>query len=157
MKTVVKVGLVLLFGFFVSCASQKKVVTYIEEPEPEPIDFFGFDFDTDQSVVPFANYGAAYIINISNETISIPLSTYVNSTMFAHFYYHELGIRPVFTEMMLSRINRNNFLVLEPGARVLAYSVAFSHDNLARYPNAMFDARVYVNNSPVDFRGYVRR
>ena len=155
MKTMVKVGLILLFGFFVSCASQKETVIPVVEPEPTV--FFGFDFDTDQSVTPFADYGAAYIINISNETISIPLSTYIDSTMFAYFYYDESGIRPVFTEMMLSRINKNNLLVLEPGARVLAYSVAFSYANLAQYPNAMYDARIYVNNRLVDFRGYVRR
>ena len=162
MKFIGKIGLLLLF---IGCASQETIVQ-IQTPEEvveeieeiaEEVIYFAFDFDTDQSNTPFRNYGAAYIINISNETITIPISTYGNSTMFAHFYYHELGLRPIFTEMMLSRINRNNFLVLEPGDRVLAFSVAFFQANLERYPDALYDARIFINNNPIDIRGHIRK
>ena len=155
MKTIAKIALILLF---IGCATQEPVVP-VQAPEEvvEEVIYFAFDFDTDQSRVPLADYGAAYIINVSSETISIPISTFANSTMFSHFYYDERGHRPVFTEMMLSRINRNNFLVLEPGDRVLAYSVAFFRGNLEQYPGAMYDARVYVDGNQVDVRGVVGR
>ena len=169
MKTIGKVGLILLFiVFFIGCATRDSAISHdqteiqekneIETEIPiESIDYFAFDFDTDQSVAPFADYGAAYIINASNETIYIPISTWGNSTMFSHFYYDESGIRPIFTEMMLARINRNRLLVLEPGSRVLAFSVAFFRNNLDLYPDALYDARIYVNNNPVNIRGYIRR
>ena len=151
MKTIVKIGLILLLA---GCAAQNAVV---QKQTTEEVIYFAFDFDIDQSIAPFADYGAAYIINVSNETISIPLSTWDDSTMFRYFYYDETGVRPFFTEMMLSRINRNDFLVLKPGGKVLAFSVAFSHVNLEQYPNALYDARIYINNNPVDIRGHIGR
>ena len=125
MKAIFTIFIVLLFA---SCSAQPPIVEEIPEVEPEF--YFAFDFDTDQSAAPFPDYGAAYIVNVSQETISIPLLTWGNSTMFDHFFYDELGVRPIFTEMMLARLNRNDFLVLEPGDRVLGFSVAFFHENL---------------------------
>ena len=160
MKIIWKIALILLF---IGCATQEAIIQVqapeeiIEEIIVEEIIYLAFDFDTDQSVAPFRHYGAAYIINVSNETISIPISTYADSTMFSHFYYHELGTRPIFTEMMLSRMNRNNFLVLEPGERVLAFSVAFFQANLERYPDALYDTMIHVNNKPIDIRGHIRK
>ena len=156
MKTVWIVGLVI---FFAGCATQAPVQEQIQEQvvqEQEVIEdtvYFAFDFDTDQGAAPFRDYGAAYIINVSSQAISIPISTYGTSTMFSHFYYDESGTRPVFTEMMLARINRSNFLVLQPGDRILAFSVAFSQANLERFPGAMYDERIYVNDRLVDVRG----
>ena len=149
MKTILKIGLIF---FFIGCATQN---TAIQDQPLHESAYLAFDFNTDQSIVPLEDYGAAYIINVSGQTISIPLSTWDNSTMFSHFYYDEFGFRPVFTEMMLARINRNDFLVLEPGARVLAFSVAFFHENLELYPDAMYDARIYIDGKPVDIRGFV--
>ena len=154
MKTIHLIGVILLLA---GCASHPAVQEEPQKEEIEDIVYITFDFDTVQSIAPFRDYGAAYIINVSSQTISIPISTWGDSTMFSHFYYDERSLRPVFTEMMLSRINRNNFLVLEPGARVLAFSVAFFHENLEQYPNALYDMRIYVNGEPVDVRGIVGR
>jgi hypothetical protein len=151
-KAVWKIGLILLLA---GCAT--KDTATIQDQTAEKVVYFAFDFDTDQSVTPFADYGAAYIINISDQTILIPISTYVDTTMFRYFFYDELGVRPVFTEMMLPRVNRNNVIVLEPGARVLAFSVAFWHINLNRYPDASYDATIIINNRPVHTSGYIRR
>ena len=142
-------GLVLLLA---GCSTQAPV----QEEPPEELVYFAFDFNTSQSAAPFADYGAAYIVNVSNETISIPISTWDNSTMFSHFYYDEWGIRPIFTEMMLARVNRNEFLVLEPGERVLAFSVAFFHENLELYPDALYDVRIYIDGNRIDVRGVLR-
>ena len=150
MKVIVTIGLILLLA---GCATQD----IVQEETIEEAVYFAFDFDTDQSIAPFRDYGAAYIINVSSQTISIPLTTWGNSTMFSHFYYNEFGQRPIFTEMMLSRINRSDFLVLEPGDRVLAFSVAFFHENLDQYPDALYDMRVVVDGNPVDVRGIVGR
>ncbi|MCL2069827.1 MAG: hypothetical protein FWH19_02435 [Treponema sp.] len=154
MKNIGKIVFILVFVLFsIGCATKDTV----REQPAERVVYFAFDFDTNQSVTPFPDYGAAYIINISNETISIPISTYIDTTMFRFFYYDESGVRPVFTEMMLPRVNRNNFIVLEPGARVLAYSVAFWHANLDRYPDAAYDATIVVNDRIVHTSGHVRR
>ena len=149
MKTIFAIAIILLFA---GCAAQPSVVEEITEPEF----YFAFDFDTDQSAAPFADYGAAYIVNVSQETISIPLLTWDNSTMFDHFFYDEIGVRPIFTEMMLARLNRSNFLVLEPGDRVLGFSVAFFHENLELYPNAVYEVRVVINGETLNIRGPVR-
>ena len=151
MKIVGMIGIVLLLA---GCATRETVVV---PEEPVEVVYFAFDFDTDQSAAPFADYGAAYIINVSDVTIAIPLTTWGDSTMFAHFYYNEYGTRPVFTEMMLARINRNDFLVLEPGDRVLAFSVAFFSGNLEEFPEALYDARIFVEGERVDIRGFVGR
>ena len=158
MKSIGIIGLIIYFCFIISCATKEEAVIDIMEPElePTPIVYFGFDFNTSQSAPPFPDYGAAYIINVSDVPIIIPLSTYIDTTMFAYFYYDEEGIRPVFTEMMLPRMNRNNFIVLNPGERVLAYSVAFSEYNRNLYPDALYDAKIVVNNKVVNIRGYIR-
>ena len=148
-KAIIFFVLVILFA---GCATQAPV----QEEPPEELVYFAFDFDTNQSAAPFTDYGAAYIINVSNETISIPISTWDNSTMFGHFYYDEWGIRPIFTEMMLARVNRNDFLVLQPGDRILAFSVAFFRENLEQYPDALYDVRIFVDGEQIDVRGLVR-
>ena len=154
MKTISLIGLILLLA---GCAARPAVQEEVQEEVIEDTVFIAFDFNTDQSAAPFRDYGAAYIINVSSQTISIPISTWGNSTMFSHFYYDERSLRQVFTEMMLSRTNRNDFLVLEPGARVLAFSVAFFHENLEEYPDALYDMRIFIDGEQVDVRGVVGR
>ena len=161
MKAISLIGLIFLLA---GCGSQPAVQEETQEEMQneineiiEDIAYIAFDFDTDQSAAPFRDYGAAYIINVSSKTISIPISTWGNSTMFSHFYYDERSLRPVFTEMMLSRINRSNFLVLEPGARVLAFSVAFFHENLEQYPDALYDMRIFIDGEQLDVRGTIGR
>jgi len=145
---------IILTLLLAGCAAQPAV----QEPDlpPESEVYFAFDFDVDQRTVPFPDYGAAYIVNVSHETISIPLLTWENTTMFDYFFYDEIGIRPIFTEMMLARVNRNPFLILQPGDRVLAFSVAFFHENLEEYPNAIYEVRVVINGETLYVRGIVR-
>ena len=146
------VVILFLTLFLAACAAQPAV----QEQEPEPFAYIAFDFDADQSAAPFRDYGAAYIVNVSGLPISLPLLTWDNSTMLSHFYYDERGLRPIFTEMMLSRVIRSDYLILQPGDRILAFSVAFFRENLEQYPEALYDMRIFVNDEQMDVRGIVR-
>ena len=162
MKTILITGLIVMAALLIGCATQAPTPapaqqTPVQDQTPEEVVYIAFDFDTDQSITPFRDYGAAYIINVSSQTISIPIFTWDNTTMFEYFFYDERGIYPIFTEMMLPRINRNNFIILQPGDRVLAFSVAFFHLNLERFPNAMYGLMIIVNNNPIEIRGHFNR
>ena len=150
MKTILLFGLAILLA---GCTAQPPVQEPL--PPPAPGQYFAFDFNTNQNAAPIPGYGAAYVINVSEETIIIPLLTWENSTMLSEFYYNELGLRPVFTEMMLPRVHRDNVLVLEPGERFLAFSVAFYQEHRERYPGAIYDTRIIINNRAVNVRGYI--
>ena len=133
--------LTMFFCFFI-------IVVCINGQEIPQNRFIAFDFSADQSNRPYPNYGAAYIINISQMSLTFHIFDIGGITVFNHFWMCQNGISVGLAEMLLAETIYDEFLILKPGDKVLAYSAAFGI-NLEQFPDAIFETIVFINNHSI--------